>query len=60
MCDIWVLYARSYIWGWIVVRLQNLHCFCSGDAAAFHQAIDVHVKVFLATIGLENGCTPVG
>ena len=45
--------------GWIVVRLQNLQCFSSGDAAAFRQAIDVHVKVFLATIGLENGCTSV-
>ena len=59
MCDIWVLY-QDYIPGWIDVRLRNLQYFSSGDAAAFHQAIDVHVKVFLATIGLENGCTSVG
>ena len=52
--------CKNYIPGWVDVRLQNFQCFSSGDAAAFRQAIGVHVKVFLVTIGLENGCASVG
>ena len=51
VCVTYECYMQDLIPGWTVVRLQNLQCFSSGDAAVFHQAIDVHVKVFLATIG---------